>query len=153
MSRQQGQPAETPEAVTMETVLDFLPEPEDFLEAADIFQQLGDSSRLRIFWLLCHCEACGVEIAAAVEMSSAAVAHHLKTLRLGRLVQSRRRYRDGPACPSGGRRLLPDDLPRPGAGPSLRAAYTGGGRAGEALTEGAFSDEGGSKKGACAGTY
>ncbi len=90
MSRQQGQPTETPEAVTMETVLDFLPEPEDFLEAADIFQQLGDSSRLRIFWLLCHCEACGVEIAAAVEMSSAAVAHHLKTLRLGRLVQSRR---------------------------------------------------------------
>ena len=74
----------------MQSMLTYMPDAQHFLDAADIFQQLGDGSRLRIFWLLCHCEACGVEIAATVEMSSAAVAHHLKTLRLGRLIKSRR---------------------------------------------------------------
>ena len=74
----------------IEQKLENLPDAAGFQMVADLFKQLADPTRLRIFWLLCHCEACGVEIAAAVEMSSAAVAHHLKTLRLGRLVQSRR---------------------------------------------------------------
>ena len=28
-----------------------------FQNIADIFRQLGDPNRIRIFWLLCHCEA------------------------------------------------------------------------------------------------
>lgn len=67
-----------------------MPEPAGFEEAAGIFQQMGDASRLRILWLLCHSEECGINIAAAVGMSSAAVSHHLKTLKLHGLVQSRR---------------------------------------------------------------
>ena len=27
---------------------------------ADVFRQLGDATRVRIFWLLCHCEPCVV---------------------------------------------------------------------------------------------
>ena len=27
---------------------------DDFQTVADIFKQLGDGSRIRIFWLLCH---------------------------------------------------------------------------------------------------
>ena len=55
----------------------------DFSVAANVFKQLSDSSRLRIFWLLCHCEQC-------VEMSSPAVSHHLRQLRLSGLIESRR---------------------------------------------------------------
>ena len=44
-----------------------------FTSLADIFRQLGDASRIRIFWLLCHCEECVVNIAAMLNMSSPAV--------------------------------------------------------------------------------
>ena len=44
-----------------------------FQRLADIFRQLGDANRIRIFWLLCHCEECVVNIAAMMDMSSPAV--------------------------------------------------------------------------------
>ncbi len=62
----------------------------DFSVAANVFKQLSDSSRLRIFWLLCHCEQCVVNISSMVEMSSPAVSHHLRQLRLSGLIESRR---------------------------------------------------------------
>ena len=71
-------------------ILEYMPDALSLEEAAGIFQQMGDPSRLRILWLLCHCEECGINIAAAVNMSSAAVSHHLKTLKLLGLIQSRR---------------------------------------------------------------
>ena len=71
-------------------ILEAMPETDYFQDAAAIFQQLGDSSRLKIFWLLCHCEECVSNIASAVGMSTAAVSHHLKSLRLHNLVISRR---------------------------------------------------------------
>lgn len=72
------------------SILERMPAEANFQEAAEIFQQLGDGSRLRILWLLCHSEECGINIAAAVGMSTAAVSHHLKTLKLHGLVTSRR---------------------------------------------------------------
>lgn len=63
---------------------------EDFNQTADIFKQLGDGSRLRIFWLLCHCEDCVLNISAMVGMSSPAVSHHLKQLKASGLITSRR---------------------------------------------------------------
>lgn len=71
-------------------VLERMPYDDCFAAASAIFQQICDTSRLRIFWLLCHCEECGVNIAAAVGMSAAAVSHHLKTLKLHGLITSRR---------------------------------------------------------------
>lgn len=74
----------------IEGILEKMPSAEDFSDAASVFQQLCDGSRLRILWLLCHCEECGVNIAAAVNMSPAAVSHHIKTLKLSGLISSRR---------------------------------------------------------------
>ena len=75
---------------TMEKALVDMPSPEMFQNASDIFKQLGDASRLRIFWLLCHCEECVINLSAMVQMSSPAVSHHLKQLRAGDLIISRR---------------------------------------------------------------
>lgn len=47
-----------------------------FQTVADVFKQLSDSSRVRIFWLLCHCEECVIDLSAMVGMSSPAVSHH-----------------------------------------------------------------------------
>ena len=79
-----------------------------FQRIADIFRQLGDPSRIRIFWLLCHCEECVVNIAAMVEMSSPAVSHHLRVAegqrpagqppgRAGGVLPRRRRSPEPPA--------------------------------------------------------
>ena len=62
----------------IEHALSQMPQTQDFRVVSDIFKQLGDSSRVRIFWLLCHCEECVINISALVEMSSPAVSHHLK---------------------------------------------------------------------------
>lgn len=73
-----------------EHLLTHMPDLADSVEAASLFALLGDSSRIRIFWLLCHTEECVCNIAAAVGMSDAAVSHHLKILRLNELISSRR---------------------------------------------------------------
>ena len=66
------------------------PSPEGFQMVADLYKQLGDPTRLRIFWLLCHCEECVINISSLVGMNSPAVSHHLKQLKAGGLIVSRR---------------------------------------------------------------
>lgn len=63
---------------------------EKFQLVADIFKQLGDTTRVRLFWLLCHCEECVINISAMLEMSSPAVSHHLRILRGSGLIVCRR---------------------------------------------------------------
>lgn len=74
----------------IKTILNQLPEQQHCVQVADIFKQVSDGTRLRIFWLLCHCEECVSNIAAAMEMSDPAVSHHLKLLKKGGLIASRR---------------------------------------------------------------
>ena len=61
-----------------------------FQTVADVFKQLSDSSRVRIFWLLSHREECVINIAALLDMSSPAVSHHLRSLAQSGLIESRR---------------------------------------------------------------
>lgn len=74
----------------LDGILQQMPEAEHFSEAAATFQQLCDASRLRIFWLICHSEECVSNIATAVDMTDAAVSHHLRTLKMHGLIKSRR---------------------------------------------------------------
>lgn len=71
-------------------ILSLLNQPEQFRGVAELFAQLSDTTRLRIFWLLCHQESCGIHIAQILDMSTQAVAHHLRLLRHHGLVCTRR---------------------------------------------------------------
>lgn len=62
----------------------------DFQMVADVFKQLGDTTRIRIFWLLCHQEECVLNISVMLGMSSPAVSHHLRPLKNSGLIVSRR---------------------------------------------------------------
>lgn len=62
----------------------------NFQIVADIFKQLGDTTRVRIFWLLCHCDECVINISAMLQMSSPAVSHHLRPLKNSGLIVCRR---------------------------------------------------------------
>ena len=69
---------------------DLIPSADNFQIVANVFKQLSDGSRLRIFWLLCHCEECVINISSLVHMSSPAVSHHLKQMKASGLIKSRR---------------------------------------------------------------
>lgn len=71
-------------------IKESLEKEENFQTLADLFKLLDDFSRLRIFWLLCHCEECVLNISAMVNMSSPAVSHHLKILKTAGIIESRR---------------------------------------------------------------
>ena len=53
-----------------EKIKAHLPGEEEIAGVSEALKQLGDPSRLRIFWLLCHCEECVLNIAAIVNMTS-----------------------------------------------------------------------------------
>ncbi len=71
-------------------VLERMPESRNFYEAASLFQLLGDGTRLKILWLLCHSRECVSDIAAAVGVSKAVASHHLQLLRRSGLVTGER---------------------------------------------------------------
>ena len=71
-------------------ILEQINQVSNFQIVADIFKQLGDTTRIRIFWLLCHCEECVINISTILEMSSPAVSHHLRPLKNSGLIVSRR---------------------------------------------------------------
>lgn len=74
----------------IDRVLARMPGQEECIQAAETFKLISDGTRLRILWLLCHCEECVSNIAAVMEMSDPAVSHHLKLLRKSGLIVSRR---------------------------------------------------------------
>lgn len=73
-----------------DSVLERMPDEEVISRSSEIMKQMGDPSRLRIFWILCHVEECVIDIAAMAGMSSSAVSHHLKLLKSAGLITSRR---------------------------------------------------------------
>lgn len=74
----------------IEELLHAMPEAAEFQTLAEIFRQLSDGSRLRLFWILCHCEECVTNLSAMMGMSSPAISHHLRQLKIAGLIVSRR---------------------------------------------------------------
>ncbi len=79
---------------TSRRLVGSLPTQTAFEATADLMKRMSDGARLRIFWLLCHCEECVYNIAALLNLSSATVSHHLKSLKEGGLIESRRQGRE-----------------------------------------------------------
>lgn len=65
-----------------------------FSSAADLFKQLSDPTRIRLFWLLCHREECVCNLSALLKTSSPALSHHLRVLKQCGLVDRRRRGKE-----------------------------------------------------------
>ena len=69
---------------------DWMPSARVFENIGNVFQMLSDGKRVQLFWILCHCEECVINLSALMDMSSSAVSHHLKLLKTGGFVVSRR---------------------------------------------------------------
>ena len=60
-------------------------------ELADMFQLMSDPSRLRIILECLHTPTSVGDMAAALDLSTSLVSHHLRLLRAGRLIQAERK--------------------------------------------------------------
>ena len=67
-----------------------MPPEEDVYSLADFFKTMGDSTRLKIILALLGRELRVTDIARVVDMSTSAVSHQLKTLRLSKLIRARK---------------------------------------------------------------
>ena len=77
-----------------EELIEHIPAIETIAAVSEAMKQLGDPSRLRIFWLLCHAEECVQNIASAMDMSSPAVSHHLRLLKNAGLITCQRKGKE-----------------------------------------------------------
>ena len=67
-----------------------MPKTETFEIISDLMKMMSDAKRIQIFWLLCHCEECVINMSALLDASSPVVSHHLKLLKTAGLITSRR---------------------------------------------------------------
>lgn len=71
-------------------VRQMTPEDETLFDLAELFKVFGDTTRIKILYLLHESELCVCDIAQLLGMSQSAVSHQLRTLKNSRLVQFRR---------------------------------------------------------------
>lgn len=67
-----------------------IPDDEEIEVLAELFKVFGDSTRIRILFVLCDEERNVGEIAEALDMTQSAVSHQLKILRTAKLIKARR---------------------------------------------------------------
>lgn len=71
-------------------IISKLPINREIEKVAEIFKLVSDPTRLKIMWLLSHCELCVNDICCAIKMTPPAVSHHLRLLKQLDLIQNRR---------------------------------------------------------------
>lgn len=71
-------------------VHDQMPSDEFLYDLADLFRVFGDSTRIKILYVLFESEMCVCDIAQLLGMSQSAISHQLRTLKQSKLVKSRR---------------------------------------------------------------
>ena len=71
-------------------VREKMPEETELYDLAELFKVFGDSTRIRILFVLFETEVCVCDLAQALNMTQSAISHQLKILKQNKLVKSRR---------------------------------------------------------------
>lgn len=74
----------------LEIVHAQMPDEDELYDLAELFKVFGDSTRIRILFVLFEAEVCVCDIADALNMTQSAISHQLKILKQSKLVKSRR---------------------------------------------------------------
>lgn len=74
----------------MKQVNDQMPKEDDLYDLADLFKLFGDSTRVRILYVLLEAEVCVCDLAEILHMSQSAISHQLRVLKQAKLVTNRR---------------------------------------------------------------
>lgn len=71
-------------------VLEEMPDEESLYDLAELFKVFGDTTRIRILYVLFEAEMCVCDIAGILNMTQSAISHQLRVLKQARLVRNRR---------------------------------------------------------------
>lgn len=74
----------------IEKVSKVMPDEAVLYDAAELLKVFGDSTRIRIIFVLCQSEMCVCDIADLLQMTQSAISHQLRVLKQARLVNTRR---------------------------------------------------------------
>ena len=66
------------------------PDEEMLYELAELYKIFGDSTRIKILFVLFQSEMCVCDIARVLNMSSSAISHQLRVLKTSQLIKFRR---------------------------------------------------------------
>ena len=75
---------------TVQRVRSLLPGEDDLYDLAELFKVFGDSTRIKILYVLFESELCVGDMAQLLGISQSAVSHQLKILKDAKLVKFRR---------------------------------------------------------------
>ena len=75
---------------TVEKVRTLLPSEENLFDLAELYKIFGDSTRIKILYVLFEAELCVCDIARLLDMTTSAISHQLRILRGAKLVDFRR---------------------------------------------------------------
>ena len=67
-----------------------LPEETELYDLAELFKVFGDSTRIRILFVLFEAEVCVCDLAQVLNMTQSAISHQLRILKQNKLVKNRR---------------------------------------------------------------
>lgn len=67
-----------------------MPEEIELYDLAELFKVFGDSTRIRILFVLSSAEVCVCDLARVLNMTQSAISHQLRILKQNKLVKSRR---------------------------------------------------------------
>lgn len=67
-----------------------MPQDEKLYDLAELFKIFGDSTRIRILYVLFEAEMCVCDIAEVLGMTQSAISHQLRLLKQAKLVKNRR---------------------------------------------------------------
>ena len=71
-------------------VNETVPEETELYDLAELFKVFGDSTRIRILFVLFEAEVCVCDLAQVLHMTQSAISHQLKILKQSKLVKNRR---------------------------------------------------------------
>ena len=71
-------------------ISDSMPEETDLYDLSELFKVFGDSTRIRILFVLFESEMCVCDIASLLNMTQSAISHQLRVLKQSRLVKFRK---------------------------------------------------------------
>jgi ArsR family transcriptional regulator len=74
----------------LDTVEATMPEETELYDLAELFKVFGDSTRIRILFVLFEAEVCVCDLAEELHMTQSAISHQLRILKQSKLVKSRR---------------------------------------------------------------
>lgn len=67
-----------------------MPEEDKLYDLAELFKVFGDSTRIKILFVLFEAEVCVCDLAETLHMTQSAISHQLKILKQSKLVNNRR---------------------------------------------------------------